>query len=433
MSEKTIVITGASSGIGLAAARQLAATGARLIMVSRDPSRGSAARDEVAAIASGPEPIFIAVDLSSQRSIRDLAAVLHERHTGIDVLINNAGTASGTRELTVEGLEKTFATNHLGPFLLTELVLDLIAAAPAGRVVNTVSETHAGRIEWDNLQGERHYSFFSAYARSKAAEILFTYELARRLDGTGITANCFTPGPTASGFGRGTRGFIGIMSGLVNLIGRRPEVSARTAFYLATSPEMEGVTGQYFFHGRPARSKPVTYDTAIAARLWSVSEALTGVRPHTAMEANQMSTAVNSIYLGPRARRIVRFVAAFVNPIVLLLAGRWFMPVVGILRHRGRRSGRMYATPIGMRRLGDGFVIPRTFGDNAAWYLNIKAAGKATVKYLGRTYELVDSEVVDYATAKPAFPRYELLQFRLIGINEYLRLRVVPGATQIGR
>jgi deazaflavin-dependent oxidoreductase (nitroreductase family) len=139
-----------------------------------------------------------------------------------------------------------------------------------------------------------------------------------------------------------------------------------------------------------------------------------------------MKRTTNAINLGPRARRAIRFVAAFVNPLVLLIAGRRWMPVVGILRHRGRRSGRSYATPIGMRPLGDSFVIPRTFSDNAAWYLNIKAAGGATVKYLGRTYELVDPQVVDYATAKPAFPRYELLQFRLIGINEYLRLRVSP-------
>jgi deazaflavin-dependent oxidoreductase (nitroreductase family) len=138
--------------------------------------------------------------------------------------------------------------------------------------------------------------------------------------------------------------------------------------------------------------------------------------------------ATNTINLGPRARRAVRFVAAFVNPIVLLIAGRRWMPVVGILRHRGRRSGRMYATPIGMRPLGDSFVIPRTFSENAAWYLNITAAGGATVKYLGRTYQLVDPQVVDFATAKPAFPRYELLQFRLIGINEYLRLRIAGAA-----
>jgi NAD(P)-dependent dehydrogenase (short-subunit alcohol dehydrogenase family) len=282
MSNKTIVITGASSGLGLAIARQLAATGARLVMVSRDPARGRAAREQVTSVATGPEPIFLAADLSSQESIRGLAAVLHGRFTSIDVLINNAGTASGTRDLTVDGFEKTFATNHLGPFLLTNLLLDLLPSG--GRVVNTVSETHSGRIEWDNLQGERRYTFFSAYARSKAAEILFTYELARRLQGTGITANCFTPGPTASGFGRGTRGFIRVMSTLVNVIGRRPEVSARTGVYLALSPEMEGVSGQYFHHDRPARSKSVTYDVQIAARLWAVSEALTGAGEHPAMK-----------------------------------------------------------------------------------------------------------------------------------------------------
>ena len=139
-----------------------------------------------------------------------------------------------------------------------------------------------------------------------------------------------------------------------------------------------------------------------------------------------MSTAINTIYLGPRARRVVRFAARFVNPLVLLIAGRPWMPVVGILRHRGRRSGREYATPIGMRPLGDGFVIPRTFSDNAAWYQNVKAAGEGRITYLGRHYRVVEPEVVDYTTAKPAFPRYELAQFRLIGINEYMRMRVLP-------
>ncbi len=139
-----------------------------------------------------------------------------------------------------------------------------------------------------------------------------------------------------------------------------------------------------------------------------------------------MSTSINKIYLGPRARRVVRFAARLVNPLVLLIAGRRWMPVVGILRHRGRRSGREYATPIGMRPLGDGFVIPRTFSDNAAWYQNVKAAGEGRITYLGRHYRVVEPEVVDYATAKPAFPRYELVQFRLIGINEYLRLRALP-------
>src|SRR3989442_8871949 len=131
-----------------------------------------------------------------------------------------------------------------------------------------------------------------------------------------------------------------------------------------------------------------------------------------------------SMIFAPRPRRIVELAARFVNPLVLLFAGRRWMPVVGVLYHRGRRSGRDYGTPIGMRRLGDGFVIPRTFSDNAAWYQNVKAAGEARIRYLGREYVVVEPEVIDYATAKPAFPRYERLQFRLIGINEYLRLRV---------
>jgi deazaflavin-dependent oxidoreductase (nitroreductase family) len=139
-----------------------------------------------------------------------------------------------------------------------------------------------------------------------------------------------------------------------------------------------------------------------------------------------MTGTRNGINVGPRARRVVRFVARLVNPITLLFAGRRWMPVVGVIRHRGRKSGRMYATPIGMRLLGDALVIPRTFGENAAWYLNIKAAGGGIATYMGRDYTLVDPEVIDYATAAPAFPRYELLQFRLIGINEYLRLRIAP-------
>jgi EmrB/QacA subfamily drug resistance transporter/deazaflavin-dependent oxidoreductase (nitroreductase family) len=144
-------------------------------------------------------------------------------------------------------------------------------------------------------------------------------------------------------------------------------------------------------------------------------------------EGDPMSTPINTIHLGPRTRSVVRFAARFVNPLIRVVAGRRWMPVVGILYHRGRRSGREYATPIGMRPLGDGFVIPRTFSDNAAWYQNIKAAGEGRVKYLGRHYRVVEPEVVDYATARPAFPRYERAQFRLIGINEYLRLRAVAG------
>ncbi|TME85327.1 MAG: nitroreductase family deazaflavin-dependent oxidoreductase [Chloroflexi bacterium] len=133
---------------------------------------------------------------------------------------------------------------------------------------------------------------------------------------------------------------------------------------------------------------------------------------------------IHSISLGPRTRSTVRSIARFINPVILRIAGRRWMPILGILHHRGRSSGRAYATPLGMRRLGDRFVMPRTFGENAAWYLNVLAAGGAVVTYLGTDYTLVEPEVIDYATAAPAFPRYERLQFRLIGINEYLRLRI---------
>jgi deazaflavin-dependent oxidoreductase (nitroreductase family) len=139
--------------------------------------------------------------------------------------------------------------------------------------------------------------------------------------------------------------------------------------------------------------------------------------------------AIHTIRLGPRTRRVVRFVAQFVNPVVVLIAGRRWMPILGVLHHVGRRTGRFYATPLGMRRLGNSFVMPRTFGEDAAWYRNVLAAGGCTVTYLGKEYTLVEPEVIDYATAAPAFPRYERLQFRLIGINEYLRLRIARSSS----
>src|SRR5437660_704768 len=161
-------------------------------------------------------------------------------------------------------------------------------AAPAARVVNTVSETHSRRLDFGNLQGERGYGFFSAYARSKTANILFTYELARRLGGTAITSNCFTPGPTATDFGRGLGGMVGVMGGLVRLIGAPAEKSARTAVYLATSPEVAGMTGQYFFKGRPARSKRITYDREVAVRLWALSERLTAAGRETTRQIQEV-------------------------------------------------------------------------------------------------------------------------------------------------
>jgi deazaflavin-dependent oxidoreductase (nitroreductase family) len=139
-----------------------------------------------------------------------------------------------------------------------------------------------------------------------------------------------------------------------------------------------------------------------------------------------MNKAARGVTLGPRLRRVVRFLARLINPLTLLIAGRRWMPILGVIHHRGRKSGRMFATPLGMRPLADSFVMPQTFGGNAAWYLNVKSAGWCVVTYKGHDYTLIEPQVIDYATAAPAFPRYELLQFRLVGINEYLRMHQAP-------
>src|SRR5579859_1049749 len=206
MDGKVVLITGANSGVGFATARQLAELGAVVIMVCRDPGRGSAARNAVAQVATGPEPTLLLADLSSQAAVYALSDEVHARFARIDVLLNNAGAIFARRELTADGIEKTFAVNHLAPFLLTNLLLDLVRASPAGRIVTVASESHSGRLDFDNLQGERRYSFLAAYNRSKLGNILFTYELARRLAGTGVTANCLSPGPTMTRFGDEMRG-----------------------------------------------------------------------------------------------------------------------------------------------------------------------------------------------------------------------------------
>ena len=191
--EKIIVITGANTGIGFATARALSGEGAKIILVCRDPEKGRAALAAIARTATAAPSLFIA-DFALQSSIRDLSRKLHEQFPRIDVLINNAGAAFARRELTADGIERTFAINHLAPFLLTHLVLDLIRSAPAGRIVNLTAGIPVSRSSFlDNLQGEKHYSQFNAYRSSKIGNILFTYELARRLGGTGITVNCVHP------------------------------------------------------------------------------------------------------------------------------------------------------------------------------------------------------------------------------------------------
>jgi NAD(P)-dependent dehydrogenase (short-subunit alcohol dehydrogenase family) len=278
MHDKIVLITGANSGVGYATARDLARRGASLLMVCRNPVSGILARDEVAKVATGPAPILLIADLSSQASIRTLATTVRQRYDRIDVLLNNAGTMFSRRELTVDGIEKTFATNHLAPFLLTNLLLDLVRKAPAGRVVNVTSDSYSSALDFDNLQSEKHHHFLGAYFRSKLENILFTYELARRLEDTNATANCLSPGPTRTRFGSELRG----LPALFPLVMKRipfllssPEESALTLIHAASSPELDGISGQFFSKRRPRRTKPVTYDVDVGTRLWSISEMLT--------------------------------------------------------------------------------------------------------------------------------------------------------------
>jgi retinol dehydrogenase 14 len=280
MNGKTVLITGANSGIGFATAAALAAKGASIIMVCRDGGRGGAAREKIAAMATGAPPMMLVADLSVQAAIRDLAPAVRARYVAIDVLINNAGAVYARRELTVDGIEKTFATNHLAPFLLTHLLLDQLKAAPAARVVNVASALHNARPDFlDDLQGERRYQFLSAYRLSKLGVILFTYELARRLEGTGITVNCLEPGPSRTCFGDNMTGMASLFPRLMKRLPffHSAEVGAETVIFAAASPTLDGVTGAYLTKSKPACSKPITYDREIALRHWAISEALTGL------------------------------------------------------------------------------------------------------------------------------------------------------------
>ena len=274
MQGKICMVTGANSGIGKATAMGLAEMGATVVMVSRDLARGKAAQSEIKAKSGNDAVDLLLADLSSQQSIRQLAEDFKQRNTKLHVLINNAGMSSLRRRETVDGLEVTFAVNHLAPFLLTNVLLDVIKASAPSRIINVSSDAHeAGYINMDDLQSEKKY--MRAYGQSKLALVLFTYELARRLQGTGVTANCLHPGFVATNFGQNGTGPIG--RGVINLISRfgmSPEEGAKTSIFLATSPEVEGVTGKYFVKSIPKRSAPITYDSSLQRQVWEESARL---------------------------------------------------------------------------------------------------------------------------------------------------------------
>jgi retinol dehydrogenase 14 len=276
---KNILITGATSGIGLEASVALAQRGARVILVGRDRSRTEAAVASVKARSGAAEVEHLLCDFSSQADIRRLAQEVLARHDRLDVLINNAGGVNKTRRLTVDGIEATFAVNHLGYFLLTNLLTDLLVRSAPARVVTVASEGHRqGTLDFDDLGLERGYRIMRSYARSKLANVLFANELARRLAGSGVTSNSLHPGAVATNIWAGAPA---LAKPLINIVFRpfflSPEKGAAPVVRLAASPELEGVTGKYFDRDKPVAPAPLARDEALARRLWEVSAKMVGV------------------------------------------------------------------------------------------------------------------------------------------------------------
>jgi NAD(P)-dependent dehydrogenase (short-subunit alcohol dehydrogenase family) len=279
MSEKVCLITGATSGIGKATAMELVKMGASVVMVGRDRGRGEAALAEIKEKSANASVDLMLADLSSQQEIHRLADEFKEAYPRLDVLINNAGLFRSKRITTADGLETTFAVNHLAYFLLTKLLLDVLKASAPSRIVNVSSGDHNnGAIDFDDLQGEKGYKGAKAYSQSKLADVLFTYELARRLEGTGITANCLHPGAgVRTNFGSGVSGVFGLIVRALRPFMISPEKGAETSIYLASSSEVEGLSGRYFVKKAEARSSDVSYDESRARRLWEVSAELTNL------------------------------------------------------------------------------------------------------------------------------------------------------------
>ncbi len=273
MQGKICLITGGTNGIGKSTAQALAQMGARVVIVGRNAQKTSQVVDEIRLATGNTDVDALLADLSSLEEVRRLAGEFKRKYPRLDVLLNNAGAMFWTRHVTADGLERTFALNHLAPFLLTNLLLDTLKASAPARIINLSSRAHqGGKIDFEDLQSERHYSGMDAYGNSKLANILFTIELARRLDGAGVTVNAVHPGFVNSGFAKNNDGLAFKLYGAIGpLIARSPEKGAETSVYLASSPEVKDVTGEYFSDCHVTDTAPQAADAAAAKRLWEVS------------------------------------------------------------------------------------------------------------------------------------------------------------------
>ena len=280
MDGKTVLITGATNGIGKVAALELAKKGAHVVIVGRNPAKTA---DTVAAIKAGssnPNIESILADLTSMAEVRKIAATFLASHSRLDVLINNAGAFFSERRESVDGYEMTFAGNHLAYFLLTNLLLDTLKASAPARIVNVSSNAHGiGKLNFDNLNAQNRYGMrgFSAYGNSKLANVMFTYALARRLEGTGVTANVLHPGFVRTGMNNNNGVVMAVIMGIIRPFFLTPEQGADTIIYLASSPEVEGVSGKYWEKRTAIPSSQSSYDVGAQERLWAMSEQMTGL------------------------------------------------------------------------------------------------------------------------------------------------------------
>lgn len=284
MAGRTVIVTGGNSGIGFETAAALAGAGARVIITARDRERGGAAVEEIRARGGSGSVELSVFDLGRLESVREGAADLLGRASRIDVLVNNAGLMLTERRETADGFETTFGVNHLGPFLLTMLLLDRVRESAPARIVNVSSTAHQSArngLDFDDLQSTKGYAGMAVYGRSKLANIYFTTELARRLSGTGVTVNSLHPGTIRSGFGGDgdAGGFFGWGIKVARPFMAGPAKGAETSVYLASAPEVEGVTGQFFAKCRPKTPSKAARDDAAAARLWELSEQMVGLVP----------------------------------------------------------------------------------------------------------------------------------------------------------
>src|SRR2546427_3083101 len=276
MNDRVVMVTGANSGIGKAASLALAKMGAILVMVARNPERGEAARSEIITKSKNKSVDLLLADLSSLESVRQLVAEFQRKYSNLHVLINNAGLFNQRRRLTSDGYENTFATNYLAPFLLTNLQLDLLKASTPSRIINVSSVGHYnGHINFDDLNLENDYGGWRAYGQSKLALVLFTHQLAKKLQGTGVTVNAVHPGTVATNIWSRPLGPVGFIMALPKLFMTSPEQGAETIVYLASSPDANGLNGEYLEKLKVKKSSNESYDEEIAQRLWDVSAKLT--------------------------------------------------------------------------------------------------------------------------------------------------------------